>query len=249
MKKYNAVLILTALLAVFCLGLTACAETPGADDVPPTQPTPSAAQTPAVEPAPTPEPAPEASAQPTSSAEPTPTVPAEPMPPQGECYTLNAGGRQLTLAVEAEKLPDWDYYRVDALKVYDGAQLLSTTDTAALEYEGDYLFDGVFFLRGEMAFWNPIVADFNFDGYDDLCLMATYGSPQNMPFAYFLWNQEQQRLDFSFVLSNHLTVDTENRSLIESIMGPAGSYEERNTYRFDEQGVLTLVSTERVEWG
>ncbi len=247
MKKYSAVLILAALLTVLCLGLTACREKPGAETAPTTQPTPSAVQTPAVEPAPTPEFTPAPTPTPEVSAQPTPT--AEPTPLQGECYTLNAGGWELTLAVEAQKLPDWDYYRVNTLKVYDGSQLLSTTDTTALKYEGDYLFDGAFFLRGELAFWNPLVGDFNFDGFDDLCLMATDGTPKNMPFAYFLWNQEQQRLDFSFVLANPLTVDAENRTLVECVVGPAGTYEDFNTYQFDEQGKLTLISTRRVEWG
>lgn len=248
--KYDKA-VFAALLAVLCLGLTACGEKPEAENVPTTQPTPSAVQMPAVEPASTPEASVEASADPapTPGAQPVPTLPAEPTPPQGECYTLNAAGRELTLEAEAEKLPDWDFYRVNALKVYDGAQLLSTTDTTALEYEGDYLFDGVFFLRGELAFWDPLVDDFNFDGFDDLCLMATYGGPKNMPFAYFLWNQEQQRLDFSFVLANPLTVDAENHTLVECVIGPAGSYEEFNTYRFNEQGALTLVSTQHMERG
>ena len=239
MKKYKFLSCLIALASVLCLGLTACGEMPGAENTPTVEPTPTAAQTPAVEPTPAVE------TTPAATSEPTPAV--QPTPPQGEWYTLNANGRRLTLALEAEKLPEQDFYRVDAIKVYDGGQLLSTTDTAALEYEGDYLFDGVFFLRGEGRFWDPIVQDFNFDGCDDLCLMATNGSPKNMPFAYFLWNEAQQRLDFSFVLSNRLTVDTENRCLIESIIGPAGSYEQYNTYRFDEQGNLVLQPVFMVE--
>lgn len=238
MKKYNTALILTALLTAFCLGLTACAERePGTETVPTAEPTPPVVETPPVEPTPA------VSAEPTPTVEPTPIVPEQPTFPQGESYTLNADGRTLTLVLEAEKEADGDFYRVDALKVYDGAQLLSTTDTTALEYEGDYLFDGAFFLRGEGRFWDPIVDDFNFDGCDDLCLMASNYSPKNVPFAYFLWNKSEQRLDFSFVLSNPLTVDDQNRCLIEYIIGPAGSYEEYNTYRFDEQGKLVLDSS------
>ena len=235
MEKYKFLSCLIALASVLCLGLTACGEMPGAENTPTVEPTPTAAQTPAVEPTPAVE------TTPAATSEPTPAV--QPTPPQGEWYTLNANGRRLTLALEAEKLPEQDFYRVDAIKVYDGGQLLSTTDTAALEYEGDYLFDGVFFLRGEGIFWDPIVDDFNFDGNDDLCLMASDYSPKNMPFAYFLWNQTEQRLDFSFVLSNPLEVDDQGHCLIESIIGPAGSYEQRNTYRFDEQGKLTLLQS------
>ena len=229
MKKHRLLLFLTALLTVFSLMLTACGQEPGAEATPNTQPTPTAAQTPA------------------ASVEPTPTV--QPTLPQGECYTLNANGRQLTLVLEAEKVPDRNYYRVDAIRVYDGDRLLSTTETAGLTYEGPRLFEGVFFLRGESAFWDPIVDDFNFDGCDDLCLMASDGAPRNIPFAYFLWNEAQQRLDFSFVLSNPLEVDDQNRCLIECIVGEAGLYEQRHTYGFDEQGGLTMTNTTMIYHG
>ena len=235
MKKYKFSSCLIALSVVLCFGLTACGRDPGLEDTPNTEPTPTAVQTPAAERTP------DVEATPTVSVEPTPAV--QPTPPQGECYTLNINGRALTLMLEAEKLPDRDFYRVNALKVYDGAQLLSTTETAGLNYEGDYLFEGAFFLRGEGIFWNPIVDDFNFDGCDDLCLMASDYSPKNIPFAYFLWNETEQRLDFSFVLSNPLEVDDQSRCLIETIIGPAGSYEQRNTYRFDEHGKLILLQS------
>ena len=240
MKNYKNLLCVIALSAVFCIWLTACGERePSAETDPPVSQEPAAVQTP--------EPTPDIESTPDVLEEPTPTV--APTPVSGECYTLNAGGRQLMLALEAQKLPDGDFYQVEALKVYDGEQLLSTTDTTALNYEGDYLFEGVFFLRGEGFFWDPIVDDFNFDGNDDLCLMASNYSPKNVPFAYFLWNEAEQGLGFSFVLSNPLTVDVENRCLIESVIGPAGSYEQYNTYQFDQQGALTLISSERVEWG
>ncbi len=239
MKKYKNFLCVIALLAVFCIWLTACGKEPNTEDEPPVSQTPAAVQTP--DPTPNIEPTPDV------LEEPTPTV--DPTPASGECYPLNVGGRQLMLALETQKLPDGDFYRVEALKVYDGEQLLSTTDTSALNYEGDYLFEGVFFLRGEGRFWDPIVNDFNFDGNDDLCLMASDHSSKNIPFAYFLWNEVQQRLEFSFVLSNFLTVDVENRCLIETVIGSAGSYEQYNTYQYDQQGALTLISTERVEWG
>ena len=128
MKKYKFLSCLIALASVLCLGLTACGEMPGAENPPTVHPTLTVVQTPAAEQSPDAETTPVASSEPTSAAQPT--------PPQGERYTLNANERLLTLVLETEKLPDRDFYRVDALKVYDGEQLLSTTDTAALDYEG-----------------------------------------------------------------------------------------------------------------
>ena len=224
-----ALFVLTLVVLSSCFGLFSCTpqaelpeESPVAEHPSVTEQSPAAEQTPATE-------------------------TTQPSLPEGEetfpenNYVLHAGERQLTLELAAEKLPDRYYYRVEELRVYDGDDLLSAVQTADLSYEGDYLFEGVFFLRGKDFSWEPIVADFNFDSCDDLCLMASDHGPKNIPFAYFLWNDAEHRLEFSFVLSNPLTVDTENRCLIESTVGPAGIYEQRNTYQFDEQGKLNLM--------
>jgi len=162
-------------------------------------------------------------------------------------YTMHcADGELLIVELEGGELPDQpDCYQVDQIRVFCGGELIQSIPVAELGYEGEYLYDGLFILRGESRWKEPVISDYNFDGSDDIVFLATGFFPKNIPYAYFLWDEDARRLEFSFVLVN--SVSAYNGEVTEQVVeGPAGAYLRENIYKYDETGQLVLMSSEIV---
>lgn len=165
-----------------------------------------------------------------------------------ETHTLRTEGGHLTLVLEGTQVENRDnYYRLNQLRLYDGTRLLQTIEPDAIVYEGDHLFEGLFVLDGGSAFGDPDFRDINFDGSDDVGFLCAAAFPKNVPYTYFLWDEDTEQLVFTCVLFTPVELDEENHRLIEEIVGsPAGTYHQYNTYEFDAEGQLTLVDSEVV---
>lgn len=169
-----------------------------------------------------------------------------------DCYYLHtADGRLLKLVLwESGRVRgEWNYRYVEQIQVCEetteGEVLLQTIDTADLTYDGDYLYEGLFVNKGYVI-GEPDIRDFNFDGSEDFGLLAAEAYPHNIPYCYFLWNQETEQFAFSFVLSNRLALDEEEKQLIEEVyrVDPGSSLNRYNTYQFGTDGELILVHRE-----
>lgn len=158
-------------------------------------------------------------------------------------------GREINIRLRESRSRPEDYplfdnhYRVEEVQVYDGNTLVQSILPDELHYDGsDHLFEGLFVVHGfDMVPGEPDVRDFNFDGSNDLGLMASEGFPHNVPYCYFLWDPEAGQLstDF-FILFAPLEVDEENRRLIEPVSGGEPS----RYYRLDESGRPVLAGIE-----
>lgn len=95
---------------------------------------------------------------------------------------------------------------------------------------------------GELWAYAPdggiIVADLNFDGYDDICLQAGVGSA-NTPYYCWLWDPGAGRFEHSYMIPN-VKVDGEAQ-LLESITKDGDGVYSIKYYRFDEGNSLHLV--------
>ena len=163
-------------------------------------------------------------------------------------YTLHrADGEILIVALEGNERPDKpEYYQVDQIRVFCGGQLIQNIPVSELSYKGEYLYEGLFILRGDSIWKEPIISDYNFDGSHDIVFLASNHFPKNIPYAYFLWDETAQRLEFSFVLVNN--VSAYKQEVTERVVeGPAGKYLRENIYKYDENGQLELVSSEVLE--
>lgn len=163
-------------------------------------------------------------------------------------YTMHSSdGEVLVVVLEGGELPDQpEYYQVDQIRVFCAGELIQSISVSELSYEGEYLYEGLFVLRGESIWKEPIVSDYNFDGSHDIVFLASNHFPKNIPYAYFLWDDAAQQLEFSFVLVNN--VSAYKQEVTERVVeGPAGKYLRENIYKYDENGQLVLVSSEVLE--
>lgn len=93
---------------------------------------------------------------------------------------------------------------------------------------------------GEMWSYAPdggiLVADLNFDGYDDICLQAGVGSV-NTPYFCYLWSEG--RFEYTYMIPN-IQVNGEE-GLLESVTKDGDGVYSIKYYRFDEHNRLHLV--------
>ena len=83
------------------------------------------------------------------------------------------------------------------------------------------------------------VEDVNFDGTGDLSVLAWNTTGANLPRYYWLWNEENQRFEYAFCLSN-LEVDAENRQLVTSTRENAVTYV-TEYYEYAADGSIRLT--------
>lgn len=139
-----------------------------------------------------------------------------------ERYSLHtADGRLLELILwENSGVGDvWDYpnYRsVEQIQVYEGDHLLQTIDTSALTYEGPELYEGLFVNKGYTV-GEPDVRDVNFDGSEDFGLLAVEAYPNNVPYGYFLWDDDSEQFVFSFCMTAFPRLDEAEEVVIERL--------------------------------
>ena len=154
-------------------------------------------------------------------------------------YTFSvrvAEGRELTVVLDSTD-PQDEYFTVDKVLIYEGEELIQTIlpeDVPAVE---DHAWDGLY-VNQNSAVGEPDIRDLNFDGAEDFGLLAVSSYPHNVPYSYFLWNQETDRFAYGFTLcgSGALEIDLQNRQLIEEEHDVLGSYE--TVYAYAEDGSL-----------
>lgn len=83
-----------------------------------------------------------------------------------------------------------------------------------------------------------LVADLNFDGYDDFCVQTDVGSI-NIPYYCFLWNPTEGKFEHGSMIPN-VQVD-EEAQCIKSITKDSEALYSIKYYKFDENNALHLV--------
>lgn len=152
-----------------------------------------------------------------------------------------ASGRELSVELELEHMDgESDWLAVEQIRVCEHGTLLQTIGAADVPGDGTRGGDGLFVLRGDSV-GEPDIRDLNFDGSPDLGLLADYHLPHNVSYAWFLWDEETGRFLFSACLISELTLDAENRQVVEHIRGDAGRREEA-VYVWTEDGRLEQIS-------
>ena len=149
-----------------------------------------------------------------------------------------ASGRALSVELELEPLDqEPDYLAVEQIRVYENGRLLQSIGA---EDTGGDLLEGLFVYRSAYV-GEPDLQDLNFDGSTDLGLLSNYHFPHNVSYGWFLWDEAESRFAFSTVLCSELTLDAENRQVVEHIRGDAGRREEA-VYVWTEEGTLEQIS-------
>lgn len=68
-----------------------------------------------------------------------------------------------------------------------------------------------------------------------------------MSYGWFLWDEAESKFTFSDVLFSELTLDEENRQVVEHIRGDVGRPEEA-VYIWNENGTLEQISYRQLDW-
>lgn len=124
-------------------------------------------------------------------------------------------GREITVELDLEATPQYEtYYAVTQLRVVENERVLQTIDPAELTATHDI--DGLYLLRGYDV-GEPDVRDFNFDGYEDLALLAESTLPQNPSYLFFLWDKEKRGLEASFVMTALPELDEQQKQITEKL--------------------------------
>ncbi len=158
-----------------------------------------------------------------------------------------ASGRELSVEMELEPLDqEPDYLAVEQIRVYENGRLLQTIGAEDVWYTGYHGFDGLFVFHGT-SLGEPDLRDLNFDGSTDLGLLSNYYFPHNVSYGWFLWDEAESKFTFSDVLFSELTLDEENRQVVEHIRGDVGRPEEA-VYIWNENGTLEQISYRQLDW-
>lgn len=166
---------------------------------------------------------------------------------QSADYTLSYpitvdGGRQLSLTLYGRRFAEqgFDSYGISQIEVYTNEgtllqsismeEVISAEDPAPLHprYTNAWTEDG-----------GLSIGDMNFDGAEDVGLMAWVTAGANLPYYYWLWDSEAEQFIYAFCLCN-LVVDEENHQLVSETREGGGEYA-ANYYQYDENGQLQNV--------
>ena len=133
-----------------------------------------------------------------------------------EVLVLNTyGGREITVELDLEPTAQHEnYYMVTQLRVMEDEIILQTIDPAELTETQNI--EGLYLLRSYEV-GEPDVRDFNFDGYDDLALLAESTIPQNPSYLFFLWSKEKRGLEASFVMTGFPELDEAQKQITEKL--------------------------------
>lgn len=151
-----------------------------------------------------------------------------------------ADGRNLVVALDMDEIED-EYYQVKQIYVYDGEELLQTIIPEKIPVGDIVLWEGLFVNKGYEV-GKADVRDLNFDGAEDFGLLSVSTYPKNVPYSYFLWNEDRNQFDYSFTTygASALEVDEDARRLIVHSHDTMGEYEDY--YGYSEDGKLVLAS-------
>ncbi|MGI5963920.1 MAG: XAC2610-related protein [Lawsonibacter sp.] len=165
------------------------------------------------------------------------------------CFLTTASGRILQVILEEKKLegPYMDhYFQVERILVYEGDTLLQGLDAASFSCPGFKDWEGLFVNRG-YSVGEPTMLDLNFDGSQDLGLLATSSYSQNVPYAFFLWDDQQEELVPSIQLSAFPNLDEEAREVIDYTK-QSGYQFQWDYYSVNLTGELELTRREIVDY-
>ena len=126
-----------------------------------------------------------------------------------------SGGREITVGMDLEPTAqNENYYMVTQLRVEEDERILQTIDPA--ELTATHNIEGLYLLHGYDV-GEPDVRDFNFDGYEDLALLAESTIPQNPSYIFFLWSKEKRGLEASFVMTGLPELDEQQKQITEKL--------------------------------
>lgn len=174
-------------------------------------------------------------------------APKEEEEPQWGHYTVTAeitvdNGRKLDLILHGFKAEEgYSRYCIDKIDVYDGTDLIQTifAKEAIQEEDTDYGY-----IEGYTESWYEdgglYVGDMNFDGVEDIGLFAWVTTGANIPYYYWLWNEDKQQFTYAFCICDPSFIDTEKEQIVVGIRESCCSWS-TNYYAYDENGELKLV--------
>ena len=93
--------------------------------------------------------------------------------------------------------------------------------------------------------------DMNFDGYQDIKLLAWWGATGNKGYVYWLFDPLKKRFvknDALSELSNPVPHPDDKTITTHSVGGMGGMIYVDGTYSFDEKGKLILIRLEKQDW-
>lgn len=128
------------------------------------------------------------------------------------------------------------YYALEGEPLY--AKPLCTEEDLPAREVGKFLADENKEMYSGAPDGNVLVADLNFDGYQDFCVQAGTGTV-NIPYYCYLWNPEERRFEPGCMIPN-AQVD-EEAQLIKSATDDGDGLTSVKYYRFDESNLLHLV--------
>ncbi|MGF7145617.1 hypothetical protein HNQ56_004060 [Anaerotaenia torta] len=151
--------------------------------------------------------------------------------------------RALTLNLHGRKLrEEVNLYGIGKIEVFDGSNLIQTIsiqEAISAEWNEQGV-DGDSFGGYTEAFTpdgSLTTVDMNFDSSQDIGLMS-WITNNNLPYYYWLWNEEQEQFVYSFCLTG-AELDEENHQLLSKSRDGAQYLTEY--YQYDESGSLQAV--------
>ncbi|MCI9336266.1 MAG: hypothetical protein HFH93_01795 [Lachnospiraceae bacterium] len=118
------------------------------------------------------------------------------------------------------------------------AKPLRTVEDLPSREAGKFLADKNGELFSDAPDGRILVADLNFDGYEDFCIQGGTGTV-NIPYYCYLWNPREGRFDPGYMIPN-VEVDKEAR-LVRSATDDGDVQRSVKYYRFDESNLLHMV--------
>lgn len=128
------------------------------------------------------------------------------------------------------------YYALEGEPLY-AKPLYTEEDLPAREVE-KFLADENREMYSDAPDGSVVVADLNFDGYQDFCVQAGTGTV-NIPYYCYLWNPGERRFEPGCMIPN-VEVD-EKAQLIRSATDEGNGLTSVKYYRFDESNLLHMV--------
>ena len=128
------------------------------------------------------------------------------------------------------------YYALEGEPLY--AKPLCTEENLPAREVEKFLADGNKEMYSSAPDGSVLVADLNFDGYQDFCVQAGTDTV-NIPFYCYLWNNEERQFEPGYMIPN-VEMD-EEAQLIRSATDDGDGVSSVKYYRFDESNLLHLV--------
>lgn len=172
----------------------------------------------------------------------------------GEEYTCTAeitvdNGRELQLVLYGTK--DEYFYLIYKIEVFDGEKLIQSglvKEAVMMEWEEDGSKEEKnYYAESWVEDGGLSVADMNFDGAGDIAIQGWVTTGANIPYYYWLWDEEAQQFTYAFCICN-AEMD-EAKKLIVSHMRESAVCYSTYYYAYDEDGKLQNIGYELEDYG